>query len=141
MKDFKENLKAIENVFSVAVPSIGIDIDGCVDEAPIFFQILTNRWPGKIFVITCRDNREKAVQDLQKYKIQYTDLVLVNSLEAKAKIIQENGIYVFFDDQPEALKEIVPGCNVMLVRNEGNFNFEVKKWVFSDKTGIILRHV
>jgi hypothetical protein len=50
-------------------------------------------------------------------------------------VIRQNGILVFFDDQPEVLKDISPNTHVMLVRNGGNFDFQDRRWMFSDETG------
>ncbi len=63
---------------------------------------------------------------------------MVNSLEAKAQIISEKGILIYFDDQPETLKAIPPTVNVMLVRNGGNFDFDSKLWLMSKQTGRII---
>jgi len=121
-------------------PSLGIDLDGCVDEAPIFFSTLTNYWPGKVYVLTYRpaDRREQAQEMLDKFNIKYDKLILVDSFEAKAKVIRELGILIYIDDQPEMLKNISPMANVMLFRNEGNFDFKDKRWMLSDKTGKIV---
>lgn len=51
-----ETADALKNLFSVLYPSLGIDLDGCVDEAPIYFQLLTTYWPGKVFVISYRSD-------------------------------------------------------------------------------------
>jgi hypothetical protein len=117
------------------LPKLGIDIDGCIDEATLFFQTLTHIWPGKVFVISYRSDRVKAESDLAKYRIRYDELVLVTSFSAKAEVIRKEGILVFFDDQPEVLKHICSKTNVMLVRNEGNFDFADKRWMFSGETG------
>jgi hypothetical protein len=119
-------------------PSLGIDLDGCVDECPIFFSILTKSWHGKVFVITYRDDRVKAEQVLKHHGVRWDELILVNSFEEKAKVIAEKAILVYFDDQPEMLKDIPASVNVMLVRNEGNYDFDAKKWMFSLKTGKII---
>lgn len=121
-----------------ADPSLGIDLDGCVDEAPLFFSTLTKSWPGKVFVVTFRDDRKKAEDFLKKYDIRWDELILVNSFDEKAKVIAANDILVYFDDQPEMLKDIPPSVNVMLVRNEGNYDFDAKKWMLSSKTGRIV---
>ncbi len=123
------------NLSTLPYPSIGIDIDGCADEAPIFFSLLTKYWLGKVFVISFRSDRAKAESVLAANNIRCDELILVNSFEAKARIISEKGIGVFFDDQPEALKNISPSCQVMLVRNGGNFDFDDQKWMFSKETG------
>ena len=116
-------------------PSLGIDLDGCVDECPLFFKVLTHCWPGKVYVLTYRKNREKAVQDLARFHIKYDELILVDSFDAKAEVIEKEGILVYFDDQPEMLKNVSEGTNVMLVRNGGNFDFDDKRWMLSEKTG------
>jgi hypothetical protein len=120
---------------STPQPSIAIDLDGCVDESPLFFQSLTHSWPGKIIVISFRSDRGKAEAYLAQFKIRYDELILVSSFEAKAEVIREKGILVFFDDQPEVLKHIPESVNVLLFRNGGNFDFDDQKWMFSDKTG------
>jgi len=117
---------------------MGLDLDGCVDEAPIFFNLLTNSWKGKVFIITYRNNMEKAEEVLKEHNIRWDEIILVNSFDEKAKVIANKGILVYFDDQPEMLKNIPPTVNVMLVRNGGNYNFENKKWLFSEKTGCLI---
>lgn len=73
--------------------------------------------------------------DLERHGIRFTDLVLVDSFEGKAEVIAERGISFFIDDQPEMLRNVPPNVGVLLFRNEGNFDFEDCKWMFSDQTG------
>ena len=47
----QEHDQAVRNLAEMPAPALGIDLDGCVDEAPIFFPLLTSRWPGKVFVM------------------------------------------------------------------------------------------
>ena len=117
---------------------LGVDIDGCIDDHGIFFSILTHSWPGKVYVITYRDDRDKAEQVLKQYGIRWDELILVNSFDEKVKVVAEKGILVYFDDQPEMLRDIPQGVTVMLVRNEGNYDFEAKKWMMSKNTGRIV---
>lgn len=135
----KEQIKpvtqAMENLSNMPFPSLGIDFDGCVDEAPIFFNVMTHRWPGKVFVVTYQKDRAKAEAKLAEYDIKYDELILVSSFDEKAEVIVKNNILIYFDDQPEMIKHVPPTVNVMLVRNEGNFCFEDKLWMLSDKTG------
>jgi hypothetical protein len=119
-------------------PALGLSLDGVINESPIFFKLLTRGWPGKVFVITSRHDRSGAEKMLAEYEIRYHELILVDSFDAKAKSILEKGILVYFDDQPETLKNLPPTVNVMLVRNAGNFDFEGKKWLFSEPTGRII---
>lgn len=119
-------------------PTLGIDLDGCVDEAPGFFHILSTVWPGDVLVITFRNDREKAIADLQKHRIRFTDIVLVNSFDQKAEVIAERQISFYIDDQPEMLKNVSVKTAVMLFRNEGNFDFKDRKWMLSDQTGKLI---
>jgi hypothetical protein len=119
-------------------PTIGLDLDGCIDEAPIFFGILTRVWPGKVVIITYRDDRAKAEADLAKYNIRYSDLVLVDRFDAKSEVIVQMGIAIYVDDQPEMLRNIPPTVAVLLFRNEGNFSYQEKLWMMSDRTGKLI---
>ena len=116
-------------------PSIGIDLDGTIDEAPEFFRLLTNLWPGRIYVITCRDDYARAVADVQRHGIKYDQVVLVDSFRGKAARIAELGISVYFDDMDEMLMHIPEGVAVMKIRNGGNFDYTLGKWLYSKKTG------
>ena len=40
------------------VPVLGIDIDGCVDEATGFFRTLTQIWPGRVCGVVSQQPRE-----------------------------------------------------------------------------------
>lgn len=114
--------------------TLGIDIDGCVDESP-FFSILTHLWVGDVIVITYRRDRDKAISDLKKHNIHFTDVILAKTFDDKARIIAEKNVSFYIDDQPEMLKHVSQDVAVMLFRNEGNFDFGDRKWIFSDKTG------
>jgi hypothetical protein len=118
--------------------TLGLDLDGVLDESPIFFRILTAVWPGKVIIITFRSDRAKAEADLETLGICYDELVLVESFGQKAEVIVEKGILVYFDDQPEMLKNIPPTVTVMLVRNPGNFDINDRRWMFSNQTGKIV---
>jgi uncharacterized HAD superfamily protein len=134
----KENLNSLKNLLEDYCPSLGIDVDGCIDESPIFFSILTNNWTGKVFVISLRSNVEELEIFLNKQKIKYDNIFLVKKLEEKAKVIIENGISFFIDDQPEVLRHIPDTVSVMLFRNGGNFHYGEKKWMMSDQTGMVM---
>lgn len=116
-------------------PSIGIDLDGTIDEAPEFFRLLTNLWPGRIYVITYRDDYARAVADVQRHGIKYDRVVLVDSFRGKAARIAELGISVYFDDMDEMLMHIPEGVAVMKIRNGGNFDYTLGKWLYSKQTG------
>jgi uncharacterized HAD superfamily protein len=125
----------LTNVHSVPSPSIGIDLDGTIDESPVFFSLLTNLWPGQVYIITYRNDLLGIANDLAKYNIKYTDIITVNSFPQKAKEIDRLGISVFFDDMDEVLKHIKSNVTVLKIRNEGNFDYDDKRWVYSEDTG------
>src|SRR4051812_30765292 len=80
-------------------------------------------------------DHEKAARFLDQYRIRWDEIVLVHSFDEKARVIAEKGILVYFDDQPEMLKDIPSTVSVLLVRNGGNYDFDGKKWLFSKHTG------
>lgn len=114
---------------------LGLDLDGVITETPEFFSAWTHSWPGEVVIITYRTDRQKAVQDLADRKIRYDELVLVDRFEAKAEVIANLGVVFYIDDQPEMLKTIPANVNVMLFRNEGNYDFADQQWMFSRRTG------
>lgn len=122
----------------IPAPALGLDLDGVLDESPIFFSLLTRLWPGKVVIITYRDDRAEAEADLERLGIKYDELVLVTSFGQKAEVIVEKGVMVYIDDQPEALEGVPPTVTVMLFRNEGNFDYGDRKWLMSDKTGRLI---
>lgn len=119
-------------------PTLGLDLDGVITEAPEFFSLWTRSWPGRVIVITFRHDRDKAVQDLEKRNIRFDEVVLVNRFEAKAEVIAEKKVALYVDDQPEMLKTIPDSVRVMLFRNEGNFDFADQRWMLSEKTGKLI---
>ena len=62
-------------------------------------------------------------------------MVLVGSFADKAKVIAKKGISVYFDDQDEILLHVPEGVTVLKIRNGGNYDFEERKWLFSEETG------
>jgi len=133
-----ESREFLAEIYGKTKSILGIDLDGCVDESPSFFKILTHSWPGYVIVITYRRDRDKAIADLEKHGIRFTDVVLAESFDAKAEIIVKLGISFYIDDQPEMLKNIPANVAVMLFRNEGNFDFDDRKWMLSEKTGKLI---
>lgn len=119
----------------IPMPTAGIDLDGTITDAPGFFALFCNRWPGDIIIVTYRPDVESAKRDLDKYDIRYDEIVLVKSLEDKARVIEERGIAIFFDDQDECLKDIPLDRCVFKIRNGGNFEEETKRWLYSEETG------
>ena len=115
--------------------TLGLDLDGCITEVPEFFSAWTHSWPGRVVIITYRTDREKTIRDLEEHKIRYDDLVLVDRMDGKAAVIAEYGVTMYVDDQPEMLKNVPAGVNVMLFRNEGNFDFGDERWMLSQQTG------
>jgi hypothetical protein len=77
----------------------------------------------------------KPIADLQKYGIRCTEVVLVNSFEAKVEVIAERDISFYIEDQPEMLKNVPANVGVLLFRNEGNFDFNDRKWMLSNQIG------
>lgn len=98
MKDqLRTATDALHSVVHQPHPTLGIDLDGCCDESK-FFHILSHCGPGEVVVINFRSDRDKAVADLERHGIRYTDLVLVDSFDQKAQVIAERSISFYIDD-------------------------------------------
>ncbi len=126
---------ALKGIFDQGAPALGIDLDGTIDEAPNFFAEINNSWKGMVYVITYRDDEKKTRDDAEKYGVRVDAVILVNSFEEKSRKIKELGITCFFDDMDEVLQHVAPECKVFKIRNEGNFDFESKRWLYSKSTG------
>ena len=120
---------------NLSCPSIGLDLDGTIDEAPEFFRQLSEVWPGEVYVITYRDDLEKAKEDVASFGIRCKEVVMVRKFEQKAEEIKKRGITIYFDDQDEMLQDVAESVCVLKVRNGGNFDFDAKKWLYSQRTG------
>jgi len=116
-------------------PVLGLDLDGCITDAPEFFSAWSHSWPGKVIVITYRRDLQKAKNDLEACQIRYDEVVLVDHFAAKAKVIADQRVAIFVDDQPEILMHISADVHVLLFRNEGNYDFTDRRWMFSSETG------
>jgi hypothetical protein len=127
-------LYIFDNQEGIASPNLGLDIDGTLDVNPRFFEILSIIWPGRISIITLREDSEDTRMYLDKLKIRYDRLVSVKKLEDKAKAIIKYNINVFVDDQDEALYNIPENVMVLKIRDPGG-NFENGKWLYSNQTG------
>ena len=119
----------------IKVPALGLDLDGCIDEAPQFFGPLSRLWPASSYVITFRRDFQKAKDYVDSFDIKYEEIILVNRFEDKAVVIREKNIGVYFDDQDEMLMHIPGQVVVLKIRNGGNFDFQTKQWLFSKVTG------
>jgi hypothetical protein len=103
---------------------IAFDIDGTIDRCPEFFAILSKAMSGsghKVYVISYREDRELAEEDLPKYGIPFDELVLPTEQELrranpgtwrteagrwKADVCRRPAIDVFFEDMPEVVNTL-----------------------------------
>lgn len=118
---------------------IGIDLDFTITgtrNSVEFFSDLTNSLKGKhqIFIITNREpGTEKAVAELLRdMKVYYDFLILTGE---KAKFIDENNINIFFDDTDEYILDVPANVIVFKIRDEINFDYQDKKWLYNERTG------
>lgn len=100
---------------------LGLDLDGTIDECPLFFRHLSNSWQGPVFVVTYRLDQRMAEEYAIKFGVRFDRLFLAKSLEDKARIIVENKIDYFFDDDCEFIKMIPKTVQVFSVRSSADF--------------------
>lgn len=125
--------KTVKYIFEEA-PTLGLDIDGTIDESLEFMQLLSRTWPGEVIIITARNDHTSAVEDLARWGIEYDRLITVSKLDQKADIIRQHGVNVYVDDQDECIANIDSSVTVLKIRNGGNF--EQGRWLYSTHTGI-----
>jgi uncharacterized HAD superfamily protein len=133
----REMTSVLQSIFDCGYepPALGIDLDGTITDAPDFFRSMTAKWDGKIYIITYRDDKEVAENDVRKHGVRFDEVILVNSFKQKADVIREKNIKFFFDDMDEVITHIPEDVMVFKVRNGGNFCQDSGKWLYSDKTG------
>ena len=115
---------------------IALDIDGCISEYPEFFRTLSHALCGSctVIVLTNRDpaGRVETERDLDRWGIRRHEVVFTID---KCKYIVEQGVAVLFEDVDENFLDLPESVCVCKVREPENFNFESKRWLYSDRTG------
>jgi len=113
---------------------IGIDVDNTISAYPDVFSKLTLALSAffEIHIITYRENREETVLYLKKMNIKYDKLALVDN---KEDYILKNNIKLFIDDTDEFFQNLPQDICVLKIREDGNFDFNDKKWIYAAKTG------
>lgn len=63
---------------------IGLDVHGVIDEDPVFFselsQVIHERG-GSIFIVTGREKCKELVEEIEYYKVVYTDILSITSYQ------------------------------------------------------------
>ena len=80
-------------------PAIGLGIDyEIVCQCPVFFQVLTKVWPGRICIFVWQNNAEEAEQYLNKIEIKSDFIIPVNNKEELQKMFTDNGIAYYYSE-------------------------------------------
>lgn len=103
---------------------IAFDIDGTITCCPEFFSVVSKALIAaghKVYVISYREDREFAEQDLAEYGVVFDELVLPSEQEWqrsggenwrqeigqwKAEACRRLGIDLLFDDMPEVVNAV-----------------------------------
>jgi hypothetical protein len=103
---------------------IAFDIDDTITRCPQFFSIISKalRASGhKVYIISYREDREFAEEDLAEHGITFDELVLPSEQELhrstsqtwkqeaaqwKAEVCRRLGVEVFFEDMPEVINAL-----------------------------------
>ncbi len=103
---------------------IGLDIDGTITRNPAFFSILSSaltKAGHTVFVITLRDDRNRAIADLRKWGIVHQKLITSTPSELmdfgdewKAMVCQKHKIEIFLDDDADVLAHMPESTFCML---------------------------
>jgi uncharacterized HAD superfamily protein len=123
---------------------VALDIDGTISEHPEFFAVLSAalRAAGhQVFVLTYRDSArlEATKAHLAAWRIEFDELVIAPSLEAKGELCGALGVDLFFDDQDECIAAVPENVLVCKVRNGGNFDFVRQRWLSTSRLTKLIR--
>ena len=117
--------------------NIGVDLDATISMYPEFFSFFTKAMSEaghKIYIVTDRGQgtEETVAKELEGYGITYDVLKITRN---KDEYIIKEGIEVLFDDMDEYFQELPESVAVFKVRGHYNFDYEDKKWLYSEGTG------
>jgi hypothetical protein len=123
---------------------VALDIDGTISEHPEFFAVLSAalRAAGhQVVILTYRDpaRAEATRAHLAAWGIQFDELVIAPSLEAKGELCGTFGVDLFFDDQDECIVTVPQNVLVCKVRNGGNFDFGRRRWLSTSRLTELIR--
>lgn len=118
-----------------------LDIDGTISHSPEFFSQFSDKFSdiAEIHVVTCRyfDEEEKAsaIKELDDYGIKYHHLVFTYE---KGVYAIEQGINIVFEDSDEFIAQMHPGVVCFKTRERDNYDWNSKRWIYDNSTGIHL---
>ena len=118
--------------------TVAPDIDGTISEHPEFFAMLSSalRAVGhRVIVLTYRDPARDAAtrEQLRRWGVEFDELVIARSLEAKGECCAAHEVDLFFDDQDECIANLPERVLVCKIRNGGNFDFAARQWLSTAK--------
>jgi hypothetical protein len=116
---------------------IMLDLDDCITAAPTFFSTFSRclKDCAEIHVVTHRplDQLDMTIEDLKQLGIHYDHLELTHD---KLAYVLEQGITVVFEDTDHYFKYMPEHITVFKIREDGNFDFKSRRWIYSDKDGV-----
>ena len=116
---------------------IAIDLDATITAYPAVFACFTRafRQAGhEIHIVTDRQpGTEQAVEQmLAELNIVWDALRITGD---KVSYILEQGIDVLYDDTDVYFRDLPESVAVFKVREHYNFDFDRRKWLYTDETG------
>jgi len=117
---------------------IAIDLDNTITackHSKEFFRKFTNSFkPSTIYIITGRDEEdlEETKKELKDIGIHYDKLIITCN---KQEVIKREKIQIFFEDTDEFFQGLNGDVLVFKTREEGNYDFDNFKWIYSKRTG------
>ena len=116
---------------------IAIDLDATITAYPNVFSSFSKAFKAaghEIYIITDRIAGTEAVvsEMLDELGIEYDFIKITKD---KISYILEQGIEALYDETDEYFIGLAEDVAVFKVRGHYNFDFNDKKWIYSDKTG------
>ncbi len=104
--------------------NIAFDLDGTITRSPAFFSVISKALVASghsVFIVTWREDREFALEDLAEHGITFSQLVLPSEQQIrgigyqqwkaaaaqwKAEVCRTLKVDVFFEDMPEVINAL-----------------------------------
>ena len=90
---------------------------------------------AEIHIVTHRppEQRSETIDELARIGIYYDFLELTHD---KLAYVLENEITIVFEDTDHYFKYMPKHITVFKIREDGNFDFKSRRWIYSDKDGV-----
>lgn len=92
-----------------------------------------------MYIVTFRpeSGKQRDEEELRNLNIKFEDILYAPNEDDKARLCEEYGIEVLFDDDPDFLVHCKQNMLALTVRNEENFDYMSRKYMMTQYNVIV----